>query len=480
MIGAAPAFVHWFAVGLKESAAMVWLTFWPLVLGFSLSGLVQSVIPRDALRTQLGTTSPRSVAKASLLGMLSSSCSYAASALARALFARGASWSNALVFMVASTNLVIELGVLLYLLLGWQFLMAQLVGGVVMVVLLALTTRVMFNARREAKLKSRVLLESPPSEHALNTTWRERFRDRESLSLAARYTLGDLRMLRKELLAGFLVAGFLSVHVPTSWWSHIFVTGHGGWTVLENALLAPFLAVVAFVCSIGNIPLAAALWARGVTFGGVIAFIFADLITLPLLAIYRRFYGTASAWRLLALLWFVISLSGLIVNGLFHELRLVPATHHVSALDGKFPLGATLVLNVLASLVLVATWWLAHHAPRSSRSATDPVCGMTVDTSSPAATLEHEGETIYFCSLRCRDRFVLEHEPDRPALSDDSPGDEIDPVCSMRVSPRDALSALGPDHVTYYFCGEGCRTTFLQGPRPPASQPIQLGPPVDE
>jgi hypothetical protein len=480
MTGAAPAFVHWFAVGFKETAAMVWLTFWPLVLGFTLSGVVQSVIPRDALRAQLGTTSPRSVAKASLLGMLSSSCSYAASALARALFARGSSWSNALVFMVASTNLVIELGVLLYLLLGWQFLLAQLVGGVVMVILLAFTTRVMFNARREAQLKARVLLESPPSEHALNTTWRDRLRDRESLTLAARYTLGDLKMLRKELLAGFLVAGFLSVHVPASWWSHVFITGHGGWTVLENALLAPFLAVVAFVCSIGNIPLAAALWANGVTFGGVIAFIFADLITLPLLAIYRRFYGTASAARLLVLLWFVISLSGLIVNGLFHELRLVPPTHHVGALDGKFPLGATLVLNVGASLVLLGTWWLARHAPRSSRSATDPVCGMTVDTSSPAATLVRGGESFYFCSLRCRDRFEHEADPDRLARGENSPSDEIDPVCSMRVNPRGALSAVGPDGVTYYFCCEGCRTTFLHGPRHPASQPIQLGPPADE
>jgi uncharacterized membrane protein YraQ (UPF0718 family) len=239
MIGATPAFVHWFAVGFKETAAMVWLTWWPLVLGFSLSGLVQSVIPRDALRAQLGTNSPRAVAKASLLGMLSSSCSYAASAMSRALFTRGSSWSNAIIFMVASTNLVIELGVLLYLLLGWQFLLAQLVGGVVMVILLALTTRVMFNARREAQLKTRVLVESPPLEHAVGTTWRDRLRDRESLSLAARYTLGDLKMLRKELLAGFLVAGFLIVHVPASWWSHVFVSGHGGWTVLENALLAP-------------------------------------------------------------------------------------------------------------------------------------------------------------------------------------------------------------------------------------------------
>src|SRR5665213_893625 len=278
MIGATPAFVHWFAVGFRETLAMIWLTWWPLVLGFGLSGLVQSLVPRDALRAQLGTNTPTSVAKATLLGILSSSCSYAASAMSRALFARGASWSNALIFMVASNNLVIELGVLLYLLLGWQFVLAQFVGGVVMVILLAFTTRIMFTALRQQQLKDRVLLDSPPAEVTAGSTWRERLRDRDNVSLAARYALGDLKMLRKELLAGFLVAGFLSVHVPATWWSHLFVSGHGTWTVLENALLAPLLAVIAFVCSVGNIPLAAPLWATGVALGGAVAFIFAALI----------------------------------------------------------------------------------------------------------------------------------------------------------------------------------------------------------
>src|ERR1019366_5176934 len=160
MIGAEPTFVHWFAVGFKETAAMVWLTWWPLVLGFSLSGLVQSLLPRDALRAQLGTTSPGSVAKASLLGVISSSCSYAASAMARALFARGASWTNAMVFMIASTNLVIELGVVLYLLLGWQFVAGQIAGGIVMIVALALLMHFVFSRTSQDQLRSRVLADS--------------------------------------------------------------------------------------------------------------------------------------------------------------------------------------------------------------------------------------------------------------------------------------------------------------------------------
>src|SRR5271163_2156163 len=213
MIGAAPAVVHWIALGCKEALAMIWMTWWPLVLGFTLSGLIQSLLPRDSLRASLGPTSPSSVARASPLGVISSSCSYAASAVSRALFARGSSWSNALIFMVASTNLVIELGILLYLLLGWRFVLAQLVGGLVMVVLLALTTRVMFNSLQQARLKTRVLQDAPPQENPSTSTWRERL-DRDHVESAARYTIGDLTMLRKELLAGFLVAGFIAVHVP--------------------------------------------------------------------------------------------------------------------------------------------------------------------------------------------------------------------------------------------------------------------------
>jgi hypothetical protein len=477
MIATAPAWVHWFASGFKEAFAMIWLTWWPLVLGFTLSGLVQSLVPRDALRAQLGTTSPTSTAKASLLGMVSSSCSYAASAMSRALFARGASWSNSLIFMVASTNLVIELGVLLYLLLGWQFVLAQFVGGVVMIILLALTTRIMFSARRQEQLKKRVLLDAPPNERASGSSWRERVQNRENFALAARYSVGDLKMLRKELLAGFLVAGFISVHVPASWWSHIFISGHGAWTVVENAVLAPLVAVVAFVCSVGNIPLAAALWAHGVAFGGVIAFIFADLITLPLLAIYRRFYGGGSTWRLFALLWFVMSVGGLLVNGLFHVVHLVPTSHHVRALAGDFPLGSTLVLNVLATVVLLYVWLVARRPQDQALSATDPVCGMTVDVASPAATSVLNSETFYFCSLRCRDRFEREHSVNTgdDAMAEDLEGDQVDPVCSMRVSSKSALSAVGRDQVTYYFCGGGCRSTFVNGSPLTTSQPIELG-----
>src|ERR1700689_1304708 len=192
-------------------------------------------------------------------------------------------------------------------------------------------------------------------------------------------------MLRNELLAGFVVAGFLMADVPGRWWSHLFVSGHGGWTVLENVAVAPLLAVISFVCSVGNIPLAAALWAHGVAFGGVISFIFADLVTLPLIFIYRRFYGTGAALRLFALLWFVMSLGGLVVDRLFHLASWIPASHHVRFASGDFPLGWDLALSVVATIALATLWLVARSSGRSTAVATDPICGMTVDTSAPGA-----------------------------------------------------------------------------------------------
>jgi uncharacterized membrane protein YraQ (UPF0718 family)/YHS domain-containing protein len=393
---------HWVGSGLKEGAAMLWMTWWPLVFGFTLSGLVQSFLPRDALRRTLGATTPASVAEASLLGAVSSSCSYAASAMSRALFARGASWTNSLVFMVASTNLVIELGIVLYLLLGWQFVLAQLVGGALMIVALSLLCGFVFSRPRQERLRARVTGDTPATTPASGTSWRERLHERDNYTRAAQYSIGDLTMLRKELFAGFLVAGFITVHVPERWWSHLFFTGHGWLTVLENVLVAPLLAVVSFVCSVGNIPLAAALWSHGVAFGGVVSFIFADLVTLPLLLIYRRFYGTPSATRLFVLLFVVMSGGGLAIDGLFRSLHLVAHNRHVAALSGQFSLGWTLGLNVVATVVLVALF-LANRA--GTRSARDPICGMTVDISAPVAVRDRDGTRYYFCSPRCAERF---------------------------------------------------------------------------
>jgi uncharacterized membrane protein YraQ (UPF0718 family)/YHS domain-containing protein len=454
--------LHWITSGLRQSAAMVWMTWWPLIFGFTVSGLVQSFLPRDGLRHQLGEDTPSSAAKASLLGAISSSCSYAASAMARALFARGASWSNAMIFMIASTNLVIELGVVLYLLLGWQFVVAQIVGGVVMIIALSLLVRLFFSRSRQERLRQRVIADSPAPLGEASPDWRQRLRQRRNYSLAARFTLGDITMLRRELLTGFLVAGFLTVHVPALWWSHLFFSGHGALTVIENAVVAPLLAVVSFVCSVGNIPLAAALWFHGVAFGGVVSFIFADLVTLPLLLIYRRFYGTSNAARLFALFWLIMSGGGLLVEVLFRALHLLAHNRHSVAMQGQFPLGWTLYLNVAAAVALVTLWFLAR---RHGGGARDPICGMTVDLSAPVASRERDGRTYYFCSPRCAERF----DAQATSASTDEPVGFRDPVCGMVVGD-DGPHTEGPDGITYYFCGEACRSTFLANRAPQAGQ----------
>ena len=476
MVDAVQPVLHWIYTGLRESAAMVWMTWWPLVLGFTLSGFVQSFLPRDALRERLGSTSPRSVATASLLGTISSSCSYAASAMSRALFARGSSWTNTIIFMVASTNLVIELGIVLYLLLGWQFVAAQFVGGALMILGLSLLTGLFFSATSQSHLRARVTQDLPPEAQVSSPGWRSRLRTARYYRRASSFTMGDFTMLRRELVAGFLVAGFLTVHVPNEWWAHVFLTGHGTLTLIENAVLAPLLAVVSFVCSVGNIPLAAALWVHGVAFGGVISFIFADLVTLPLLLIYRRFYGTRVALRLFLLLWLVMSAGGLLVDIIFKVAHAVPTVRHSPALRGGFPLGWTLGLNVAATVLFAAVVIVARHDTQSADSARDPVCGMTVDLTAPVATRERHGETFYFCSLRCAERFDASATlPPTPTMREDPHGDALDPVCGMTVNSASAPSAVGSDGTTYYFCGEGCRSTFVTSPAPGVGQRLELG-----
>ena len=252
--------------------------------------------------------------------------------MAKTLFQRGADFVSSMVFMFASTNLVVELGIVLWVLMGWQFALAEFVGGAIMIVLFALLARVALR-RRETEA-ARATLGGGGHEHgagASRGSWRERLSSPAGWADAASYTFADAKMLRKEMAAGYLVAGFLAVLVPVSVWNDVFLTGHGFWTSLQNVIVGPFIAIISFVCSVGNVPLAAALWHGGISFGGVISFIFADLIALPLVLIYRKYYGTALALRLVAVFWAVMSVAGLIVEGIFRGSGLVPKTRRPSS-----------------------------------------------------------------------------------------------------------------------------------------------------
>jgi YHS domain-containing protein len=292
---------------------------------------------------------------------------------------------------------------------------------------------------------------------------------------AATYTVSDLTMLRKELVIGFLVAGFADAAVPVSFWKHLFITGHGAWSVLENVLLGPFLAIISFVCSIGNVPLAAALWTGGISFGGTVAFVFADLIALPLLFIYRRYYGTRLTLKLLAVFWATMSVAGLVTEYLFKGLGILPAPEtgeHGMVGRDVFGWNYTTVLDVIALVAMVGIYWLYRNRERfggGSGYAKDPVCGMQVQTAHAPAQRRHGEHTVYFCSDHCAHRF--DDNPDRftPAGAETTVGADTaavtDPVCGMTVDPEHAAAHVQHAGRDYYFCNPGCRDAFVAAPQ---------------
>lgn len=400
---------------LREAFFMFWETLWALVLGFGLSGAVQAFVSKDQMRRLLGDHRPITVARASALGMVSSSCSYAATAMARSLFAKGADFITAMAFMFASTNLVVELGIVLIVLMGWQFAAAEFVGGPIMITLLVLAGAVVFGRPIVEAARARVQPAHGTDPH-LSPDGGEQSRARplaskEGWAAAASYAIADIKMLRRELLIGYAVAGFLAVLVPVRVWNDVFIHGHGFLTIVENAAIGPFIALVSFVCSIGNVPMAAALWHGGISFGGVISFVFADLIALPLVLIYRKYYGGRLALRLTATFWVVMAAAGLLVEGLFSAAGWIPASRPAQIVKTGFRWNYTTGLNIVFLAALGALYWLYRNRDRfgaGGRYALDPVCGMQVEVSSAPATSEHAGRRFWFCSEQCRERFMAD------------------------------------------------------------------------
>ncbi|MBV9040323.1 MAG: permease [Acidimicrobiia bacterium] len=407
---------------LREAFFMFWETLWALVLGFGLSGAVQAFVSKEQMQRVMGDHRPPAVARATFFGTVSSSCSYAATAMAKSLYEKGADFISAMVFMFASTNLVIELGVVLLILLGWQFAVAEYVGGVIMIVLLVLlggfvlgrrvTDRARANLRRAEggghDHEAMAGVSEQRQEELEHMPWRRKLTSKAAWSDAAAYTMADINMLRRELVMGYVVAGFLAVIVPTHVWNDVFLTGHGFWTTLQNVILGPFIAFISFVCSIGNVPMAAALWQGGISFGGVISFLFADLIALPLVLIYRKYYGTRVVIRLTLTFWAVMSLAGLIVEGLFAAFGEVPDVRPKEIVATHFQWNYTTFLNIVFVGVFAALYWLYRNRGRLGggvEHATDPICGMQVQTSNAPASTVVDGERVYFCSDHCRERF---------------------------------------------------------------------------
>jgi len=486
---------------LREGFFMFWETLWPLILGFGLSGVVQAFVSHEAMQRKLGNHRPAAVARASLYGMVSSSCSYAASAMSKSLFVKGADFVSANVFMFASTNLVIELGIVLIVLMGWQFAASEFIGGIIMIVLFTMLGSLWLRGRLVVQARERLsAVDGHDHQHgpAENTAlqqepWRKKLQSKSGWADAATYTMADLTMLRKELAIGYTVAGFLAVMVPVHFWNTVFLHGHGFWTSFENVIVGPFIAIISFVCSIGNVPLAAALWKGGISFGGVISFIFADLIAIPLLLIYRRYYGGRLTLRMLALFWAVMATAGLITEGIFQIVGLVPTTRPTQIAPSHLSWNYTTFLNIVFLALFGLLYWAYRNREKLGGGggyALDPVCGMQVEKANAPASAVRDGQRIYFCSDRCRMRFEAKptrlaadrRDSDREAHLDASVPDSLghgytgpvsdeygrtvhtDPVCSMEVDPEHAAAQRRHDEVIYYFCSIGCADKFDVGP----------------
>jgi uncharacterized protein len=391
--------------GVRDGLLMAWEVWWALVLGFAISGIVQAWVPRERIESALAGSGARPVALATGLGAASSSCSYAAIAIAKSLFQKGASAATALAFQFASTNLVWELGLVLWVLIGWQFTLAEYVGGVVMIALMAVLLRAFVSPRLEAWAREHAQRVDTGHQHHTageELSLRERLTSAAAWSDVAHNFRGDWQMLYKEIAVGFLLAGFVA-QLSEGFFNVLFLTSTGGVLgALENVVVGPLIAVLSFVCSIGNVPLAAVLWSGGISFAGVLAFLFADLIILPIIAIYRKYYGTQFALRIVALMFVTMVAAALLVDALFGAVGLIPTGPRPSRGDifGTIAVDYKLFLNILGVLVFAAMFWLTER-----RGVTDPVCGMKVDRAR-AIHVERAGESLYFCSEHCARAFA--------------------------------------------------------------------------
>ncbi|HWH21317.1 MAG TPA: permease [Solirubrobacterales bacterium] len=379
--------------GLEQSFLMAYEVWWALVIGFAISGIVQAWVPRARIEGAMSGTGFGPIARATGLGAASSSCSYAAIAIARSLFAKGASAITALAFQFASTNLVWELGLVLWVLMGWQFTLAEFVGGIVMIALMAVMLRRFVSpaleerARRHAEEAAGEAVAGgcghdhgshDHDAHAGHDHGSHDHHDhgapgparplRESIRSADawREVAGNFRMdwsmLWKEIAIGFLLAGFIGL-LGDDFFNVLFITDAPPFLrTLENVIVGPLIAVLSFVCSVGNVPLAAVLWSGGIGFGGVVAFLFADLIVIPIVLAYRKYYGNAFAFRIVALMFVTIVLAALIVDGVFGVVGLVPTGPRPSRTDvfGSVGLNYKLVLNVIATAIFLALVWLSR------------------------------------------------------------------------------------------------------------------------
>jgi uncharacterized membrane protein YraQ (UPF0718 family) len=378
---ALPHLLGEFWQALLMAFMMLWATFWSLMLGLILSAVIQVIVPKEKIAELLGGAGFKEIARATFFGAASSSCSYAATAMAKTLFAKGAHLIAVLAFMFASTNLVIELSFVLWNLLGPVFVLAEIVGGLLLVLIMTLLVKLTYpkhlvdsakgvdeHAAHDHKLMMSVEMVEEPK-----LSWQQKLTSRNGWTQIAQAFVMDWQMLRKEVLIGFLIAGFIGVFVPASAWQVIFVQNGPAWfKILENGFVGPVIAILSFVCSIGNIPMAAVLWSNGISFGGVISFIFADLLVLPIVKLYGKYYGWRLAIYISTVLFVTMVLSGIVVDLLFGALGIIPVQRTLPLISKmQIEFNYTFVLNILFLVLALTLGYLAKGKPSQTGESGD-------------------------------------------------------------------------------------------------------------
>ncbi len=359
--------VHQVGRAFSMGAAMGWEILWPLVLGFSLSAAIQAVVSHDQMSKLLPNDKPRTLTLASLLGAASSSCSYAAVALSRSIFRKGGNFTSAMAFQMASTNLVIELGIIMALLLGWRFTAAEFVGGPIIIVILAILLRLFVKPRliaaahvqAERGVAGRMEGHAAMGDMSVQAqgSLLHRLFSADGRTATSHYFVMDWASVWTDIVLGLLIAGAIAAWVPSSFFQHLFFSSNHTLALIWGPIIGPLLAVVTFVCSVGNVPLAAVLWNGGISFGGVISFIFADLIIIPILLIYRKYYGTKMAIVLSLSMYVAMVLAGYAVEIIFGVLHLTPTTRNATVLDPSITLNYTTYLNIAFLILAAALIW---------------------------------------------------------------------------------------------------------------------------
>ena len=345
---------------LALAGSMTWEILWALILGFALSAVVQAVVRRSTIVSLLGDDRPRTLAVAAGLGAASSSCSYAAVALARSLFRKGANFTAAMAFEIGSTNLVVELGIILALLMGWQFTAAEFIGGPLMIVFLAVLFRLFVRSRlidAAREQAERGIAGSMEGHAAMDMSiqgegsfWQRLLSPRGFTSVSHVFVMEWAAILR-DLIVGLLIAGAIAAWVPQTFWQDFFLASHPGWAAIWGPIVGPVVAIMSFVCSIGNVPLAAVLWNGGISFGGVVAFIFADLLIIPILNIYRKYYGTKMMLTLLGTFYLAMVGAGYLVELIFGTANLIPTQRNATVMEAAISWNYTTWLNIVFLVV---------------------------------------------------------------------------------------------------------------------------------